>query len=131
MPVTIVVCGHSNGQKSSALSLLFYRPILPMGILRNSLGNFSKKEAINSMHYATYSKFLNSIICFAENIKDHRKELRSLLSLNFTTVENTSFHVFQNISQWVYKIFDFLDRNYLIYIQKKFIFVFIRHCLKT
>ncbi len=57
-----------------------------------------KKEVINPIYYDTYSKFRDSIIHFLENIKDYKEEVRSLLTLNFRTVGNTSVHLSQTSS---------------------------------
>lgn len=62
------------------------------------LWRYMRQEIIHSIYYATYAKFRDGIIDFLENIKEHKMELRRLLSLNFRTVGNTSIHLSQTIS---------------------------------
>ena len=51
-----------------------------------------RKEAINSVYYETYAKFRSGVIDFLDNAKYYKKELRSLLTLNFRTVGGTSVY---------------------------------------
>jgi len=62
------------------------------------LWRFLRKEAIHSIYYDTYDKFRQGIIHFLENIKEHKNELRRLLTLNFRTVGNTSIYLAQTNS---------------------------------
>lgn len=80
------------------IEFVFFPPYSPNLNITERLWRLLKKEVINSMDYDTYSKFRNSIIHFLKNIKDYKEEVRSLLTLNFRTVENTSFHLSQTIS---------------------------------
>ena len=57
-----------------------------------------RKKAINSVYYDSYDKFKNGIKHFLENIKEHKEEVRSLLTLNFRTVGNSSFYLAQTTS---------------------------------
>lgn len=62
------------------------------------LWRFLRKKAINSIYYDTYAKFRDGIVRFLQNIKEHKEELRQLLTLNFRTVGNTSIYFSQTTS---------------------------------
>lgn len=83
------------GQRIEFVFLPAYSPNLN---LIERLWRFLKKEAIHSIYYDTYAKFRHGIIHFLENIKEHKNELRMLLTLNFRTVGNTSIHLAQTTS---------------------------------
>ena len=51
-----------------------------------------KVKAINSTYYEKYAAFKNGIVNFLSNTKIYKTEVRSLLTLNFRTVEGTSVH---------------------------------------
>lgn len=55
-----------------------------------------RKKVINSTYYDTYDKFKKGILDFLENIKSCKTELRSLMTLNFRTVDGTSVHLQTN-----------------------------------
>jgi len=57
-----------------------------------------RQEAINSMYYATYREFRHGIIDFLDNAKKYKTAIRSLLTLNFRTVEQRSYRYAQNTS---------------------------------
>lgn len=48
------------------------------------LWKFMKKEVINSFYYEKYDEFKEAILFFFKNIKSYKKELETLLTLNFT-----------------------------------------------
>lgn len=60
--------------------------------LAERLWRLLRKEVINSVYYDTYDKFRTGIVEFLDNAKAYRDELRSLLTLNFRTVEGYSFY---------------------------------------
>ena len=51
-----------------------------------------RKEAINSIFYETYDQFRAGVIGFLNNAKAYKKEIRSLLTLNFRTVGGTTVY---------------------------------------
>ena len=48
------------------------------------LWKFMKKKVINSFYYEKYDEFKEAILDFFKNIKSYKKELETLLTLNFT-----------------------------------------------
>jgi transposase len=62
------------------------------------LWRYLRKEVIHSIYYDTYAKFRHAVIHFLDNIKEHKNELRTLLTLNFRTVGNFSIHFSQTTS---------------------------------
>lgn len=85
----------AEGQRIEFVFLPTYSPNLN---LIERLWRLLRKEAIHSIYYDTYAKFRNGIIHFLENIKEHKEEVRSLLTLNFRTVGNTSVYLSQTTS---------------------------------
>jgi|APTNR8051073442_1049403.scaffolds.fasta_scaffold00664_7 transposase len=83
------------GQRIEFVFLPTYSPNLN---LIERLWRFLRKEVLHSIYYDTCAKFRQAIIHFLENVKEHRNELRKLLTLNFRTVGNSSFHLAQTTS---------------------------------
>ena len=52
-----------------------------------------RKKVINSTYYDTFDKFKKGISNFLENIKSYKPALRTLLTLNFRTVDGTSVYL--------------------------------------
>ena len=59
------------------------------------LWRFMRIKILNSTYYGKHAEFRAAIIAFLEEIKQYKEELRSLLTLNFRTVEGTSVHLSQ------------------------------------
>lgn len=57
-----------------------------------------RKEAINSMYYESFQEFKQAILDFLDKPKLYKTELRSLLTLNFRTVGNSSYYFSQTTS---------------------------------
>lgn len=85
----------ASEQRVEFIFLPAYSPNLN---LIERLWRLLRKEAINSIYYETYDKFRRGIIDFLENAKNYKEELRSLLTLNFRTVDNRSYHLAQTTS---------------------------------
>lgn len=85
----------AGGQRIEFVFLPAYSPNLN---LSERLWRLLRKKAINSIYYDTYAKFRDGIVHFLENIKEHKEEVRSLLTLNFRTVGNTSVYLSQTTS---------------------------------
>ena len=80
------------------IRFVFLPPYSPNLNLIERFWRLLRKEAINSIYYATYDEFRKGIVQFMDNAKAYKKEIRSLLTLNFQTVGNTSFHFAQTNS---------------------------------
>ena len=81
-----------NWIKNQRVKLIYLPPYSPNLNLIERLWRLMRKEIIHSIYYDTYSKFKEAITDFMENTKLYKEELRSLLTMNFRTVEGTSFH---------------------------------------
>jgi transposase len=97
-----VVCDNARYNKNKMLKQwvekhrieLIYLPAYSPNLnLIERLWRLLRKKVINSTYYETYDKFKNGISNFLENIKSYKTELRSLLILNFRTVDGTSVHL--------------------------------------
>lgn len=82
----------SEWVKGQRIEFVFLPPYSPNLNLIERLWRLMRKEVINSIYYDTYSKFKIEIEHFLNNGKTYKKELRSLLTLNFRTVGGTSFY---------------------------------------
>lgn len=80
------------GKYGKRINLIFLPPYSPNLNVIERLWRFMRKKIINSTYYDSYSKFKNAIQYFLDNIKVYQKELRSLLTLNFRTVDGTSIY---------------------------------------
>lgn len=68
------------------IELLFLPPYSPNLNLIERLWKFTKKKALYSRYYPTFVEFQNAINHVLDNTHlEHRKELDSLLTLNFQT----------------------------------------------
>jgi transposase len=85
----------AEGTRIRFIFLPAYSPNLN---LIERLWRFLRKKIINSVYYETFEQFENGIIHFLENIKEYKQEVRSLLTLNFRTVEQKSYYLAQNTS---------------------------------
>jgi len=77
------------------IELVFLPPYSPNLNIIERLWGYLKKKVIGSIYYDTFSRFRERIVEFFDNIKDHKENLRTLLTLNFRTVDNTSVHFSQ------------------------------------
>lgn len=84
--------------ENQRIEFVYLPPYSPNLNLIERLWRFLKKEAISSIYYDTYDKFREGIVSFLENTKAYKEELRSLLTLNFRTVGNTSIYFSQTTS---------------------------------
>ena len=75
------------------IEFIFLPPYSPNLNLIERLWRFMRKEVLNSIYYDTYDKFKNSIVEFLDRSKWYKTDLRSLLTLNFRTVDQTSVHL--------------------------------------
>lgn len=78
------------------IELVYLPPYSPNLNLIERLWRLLRAEAINSIYYETYQEFKKSIIEFLDQIKYYRSELRTLLAMNFRTVEGYSFYAQTN-----------------------------------
>ena len=78
--------------KDQRIEFVFLPPYSPNLNLIERLWRFMRKKIINSLFYDTCSKFKGAIVSFLDNAKAYKAEIRSLLTLNFRTVEGTSFY---------------------------------------
>lgn len=74
------------------VEFVFLPPYSPNLNLIERLWRLMRKKIINSFYYNNYSKFKAAIISFLDNAKAYKTELRSLLTLNFRTVEGSSIY---------------------------------------
>lgn len=84
--------------KDKRIEFVFLPAYSPNLNLIERLWRLLRKEAINSIYYQTYDQFRQGIIKFLDNLKDYKAEVRSLLTLNFRTVNGTSIHLAQTTS---------------------------------
>ena len=84
--------------KSQRIEFVFLPAYSPNLNLIERLWRLLRQEAINSMYYATYQEFRHGIIDFMDNIRKYKAAIRSLLTLNFRTVEQRSYHYAQTTS---------------------------------
>lgn len=92
-------CGWlQDWAENTRIEFIFLPAYSPNLNLIERLWRFLRKEVIHSIYYDTYAKFRQAIIRFLENVKEHRNELRKLLTLNFRTVGNSSIHLAQTTS---------------------------------
>lgn len=85
----------AQGQRIEFVFLPAYSPNLN---LIERLWRLLRQEAINSMYYATYQEFRHGIVDFLDNTKKYKTAIRSLLTLNFRTVEQRSYRYAQTTS---------------------------------
>lgn len=97
-----VVCDNAKYNKNKMLrkwaekqriKFIYLPAYSPNLNLIERLWRLLRKKVINSTYHESYDKFKNGISNFLENIKSHKTELRSLLKLNFRTVDGTSVHL--------------------------------------
>ena len=70
------------------IELLYLPAYSPNLNLIERLWKFVKKQCLYSKYYEDFSKFKNSITeCLGKTHTEHKKELNSLLTLNFQTFE--------------------------------------------
>lgn len=81
--------GWAQGQR---IEFIFLPPYSPNLNLIERLWRLMRKKIINSYYYDNYSKFRNAIISFLDNARTYKTEIRSLLTLNFKTVNGISFY---------------------------------------
>ena len=84
--------------KNQRIEFVFLPAYSPNLNLIERLWRLLRQEAINSMYYATYEEFRCGIIDFMNNAKKHKTAIRSLLTLNFRTVEHRSYRYAQTFS---------------------------------
>jgi transposase len=77
------------GQRIEFIFLPAYSPNLNV---IERLWRLMRKEIIDSIYYDCYAKFRQGIIDFLDDTKAYKSELRSLLTLNFRTVDGTSVY---------------------------------------
>ncbi|WP_246050331.1 transposase [Neolewinella litorea] len=80
------------GQRIEFVYLPTYSPNLN---LIERLWHFMRVKILNSTYYEKHAEFRAASVTFLEDIKQYKKELRSLLTLNFRTVGGTSVHLSQ------------------------------------
>lgn len=85
----------AKGQRIEFVYLPTYSPNLN---LIERLWHFMRVQILNSIYYEKHAEFKAAIIDFLENIKSYKDEVRSLLTMNFRTVGQTSVHLSQTKS---------------------------------
>ena len=80
------------------INLIFLPPYSPNLNVIERLWRFMRKRVVNSIYYDSYSKFKSAVEGFLDNTKSYKKELRSLLTLNFKTVGGTSIYSQTNLA---------------------------------
>jgi len=76
--------------KRLKIKLVFLPPYCPNLNLIERLWKFLKKKLKKNKFYDTFEKFINAIYKFFKNIKQHKKELKRLLTLNFEIIQSES-----------------------------------------
>lgn len=84
--------------KNQRIEFVFLPSYSPNLNLIERLWRLLRKEVINSIYHPEYSDFRNSIVHFLDHIKNYKKQIRSLLTPNFRTVDGKSYHLSQTIS---------------------------------
>lgn len=78
--------------KDQRIEFVYLPAYSPNLNLIERLWRLLRKVAINSIYYEAYKDFKQGIIDFLENPKAYKSEIRSLLTLNFRTVDGRSVH---------------------------------------
>lgn len=78
--------------KAQRIEFIFLPAYSPNLNLIERLWRLLRKEAINSVYYEAYDDFRRGVIDFLDNAKLYKEEIRSLLTLNFRTVDGTSVY---------------------------------------
>lgn len=81
-----------NWAADQRIEFIFLPAYSPNLNLIERMWHFMRVKIINSIYYEKYEDFRIGIIQFLSEIKKFKVELRSLLTLNFRTVEGTSVH---------------------------------------
>lgn len=84
--------------RDQRIEFVFLPAYSPNLNLIERLWRLLRQEAINSMYYATYDAFRAGILGFLDNAKKYKTAIRSLLTLNFRTIEQQSYHYAQTTS---------------------------------
>ena len=72
--------------KTSKISILFLPPYSPNLNLLERLWRFLKKVVLYNQYYEKFAEFRQAILGFFNNIKSHKAQLQSLMTLKFHTV---------------------------------------------
>jgi transposase len=72
--------------RALGIKLIFLPPYSPNLNLIERLWKFLKKQVRRNHYYDTFEKFEQAIVDFFKDIKQHDKELRRLLTLNFEII---------------------------------------------
>lgn len=78
------------------IEFIFLPAYSPNLNLIERLWHLMKVKAINSFYYEKYEEFRDGIIKFLSNTKKYKSEIRSLLTLNFRTVDGSSIYAQTN-----------------------------------
>ena len=76
---------------STRIKQVFLPPYSPNLNLIERLWKFLRKKVINTSFYRTKEEFRQAILNFFKNIKQHKSELESLLTLKFHLINSQSF----------------------------------------
>jgi transposase len=100
MPVTFIL-DNARYQKCAVvknlaaqlhIELIFLPPYSPNLNLIERLWKFVKKQCLYSKYYSEFTKFKNAIMdCLQKTHSQHKKELASLLTLNFQSFNKSHF----------------------------------------
>lgn len=82
----------AEGQRIVFVYLPTYSPNLN---LIERLWHFMRVKILNSTYYEKHHEFKSAILSFLEEIKQYKTELRSLLTMNYRTVNGLSVHFSQ------------------------------------
>jgi len=85
----------AKGQRIEFIYLPTYSPNLN---LIERLWHFMRVKILNSTYYEKHDEFKLAIISFLGDIKQYKAELRSLLTMNYRTVNGVSVHLSQTTS---------------------------------
>jgi len=96
-----LICDNARYNHNKALSewaadkrikLVFLPTYSPNLNLIERLWRFLRQQIINSTYFEKFDQFKHEILSFLDNLQHYKKELKSLLALNFRTVGGTSFY---------------------------------------
>lgn len=84
--------------KEQRIEFVYLPTYSPNLNLIERLWHFMRVKILNSTYYEKHDQFKSAILSFLGDIKQYKSELRSLLTMNYRTVDGVSVHLSQTTS---------------------------------
>ena len=84
--------------KEQRIEFVYLPTYSPNLNLIERLWHFMRVKILNSIYYEKHDEFKSAILSFLGDIKQYKSELRSLLTMNYRTVDGVSVHLSQTTS---------------------------------